>query len=126
MRTILLGVLCVCCCACARTSDNKSPGSTSSSTNTSGSAHQLGNSVHAASPTLSTDADAKLTQTVRRALSDDSTLSSAAKDATVAARDGVVTLTGAVPSQAEKERVEKDATNVAGVQRIDNQLTVKP
>ena len=45
---------------------------------------------------------------------------------TVSAKDGVVTLTGAVDSDAIKSKVEQDAKSVEGVKSVVNNLTVKP
>ncbi|MBI1763108.1 MAG: BON domain-containing protein [Acidobacteria bacterium] len=40
--------------------------------------------------------------------------------------NGVVTLTGTVPTQAEKAAAGEIAKNTEGVQRVDNQVTVNP
>jgi hyperosmotically inducible periplasmic protein len=45
---------------------------------------------------------------------------------TVTTTEGVVTLTGAVDSDAIKARVEQDAKSVEGVKSVVNNLTVKP
>ena len=45
---------------------------------------------------------------------------------TVTTMDGVVTLTGAVDSDAIKARVEQDAKSVEGVKSVVNNLIVKP
>lgn len=45
---------------------------------------------------------------------------------TVTTTEGVVTLTGAVDSDAIKSKVEQDAKSVEGVKSVVNNLTVKP
>jgi hyperosmotically inducible protein len=45
-------------------------------------------------------------------------------DISVDTRDGVVTLTGAVATQAEADRAKRIAAGIKGVTRVDSQLTV--
>ncbi|MDB6054099.1 MAG: hypothetical protein JWN25_1622 [Verrucomicrobiales bacterium] len=40
--------------------------------------------------------------------------------------DGKVTLTGSVPTDAEKQEIERTAKGIPGVQTVQNDLTVKP
>ncbi len=44
----------------------------------------------------------------------------------VAARDGVVTLTGQVPSEIEKELAASVAKDTKGVKQVDNQIQIEP
>lgn len=44
----------------------------------------------------------------------------------VAARDGVVTLTGQVPSEIEKELAASVAKDTRGVKQVDNQIQIEP
>jgi hyperosmotically inducible periplasmic protein len=68
-------------------------------------------------------ADTVITTKVKAELArDDATK---ARDINVTTVDGVVTLSGAVDSSAEKKKAEKDARNIKGVMSVDNQLTVK-
>jgi osmotically-inducible protein OsmY len=66
--------------------------------------------------------DAQLKTDVADALRWDPTITF--KDITVAAHDGVVTLTGSVPYYAEKRAVERAAQHVEGVQAIAEELEV--
>ncbi|HET6807148.1 MAG TPA: BON domain-containing protein [Frateuria sp.] len=61
---------------------------------------------------------------VRQAIVHDDGLSINARNVKVMADNGVVTLRGPVASAAEKARVERDATGVRGVTRVDNQLDI--
>lgn len=82
------------------------------------------------SPVTATDqsndaADLEITSRIRRALTDAADMSTAGENVTVVTQKGVVTLRGSVPSAEEKSRIQSMATNVAGVQRVDNELTVE-
>ena len=68
--------------------------------------------------------DATLTSNVRTRLAADSTLP--ASSITVETKDGVVTLSGTVNSEAEKSRAEQIAKGVEGVKSVTNDLTVTP
>jgi osmotically-inducible protein OsmY len=72
----------------------------------------------------SSDADLKITQEIRRALTDSDQLSTNAKNVKIVTLDRVVTLRGPVGSSAERDAVVKVAKSTAGVQRVDNQLEV--
>lgn len=63
---------------------------------------------------------------IRRAIMDDASLSTNAKNIKIiTAKGGAVTLRGVVDSQAEKDAIESKAKGVAGVQSVDNQLEIK-
>jgi hyperosmotically inducible protein len=70
--------------------------------------------------------DRKLTQTIRRALMQDKSLSSYAHNVKVIAQGGQVTLKGPVRSDAEKQNVEAKAVEVAGAGHVINQMSVAP
>ena len=65
-----------------------------------------------------------LVASVRQAIVHDDELSVKAHNVKIVANNGVVTLRGPVASAQEKARVEKDAANVRGVTRVDNQLDI--
>jgi osmotically-inducible protein OsmY len=69
--------------------------------------------------------DIEITAAVRRAVVDDSTMSTNAKNIKIVTAKGAVTLRGVVDSQAEKDAIESKAKGVAGVVSVDNQLEVK-
>jgi hyperosmotically inducible protein len=70
--------------------------------------------------------DREITQKIRRALMDDKTLSTYAHNVKVITQDGQVTLKGPVRTEDEKNTVEAKATEVAGVGRVTNQISIAP
>ena len=72
------------------------------------------------------DNDRKLTQTIRKALMQDKSLSSYAHNVKVIAQDGQVTLKGPVRSDEEKQAVESKAIEVAGAEHVVNQMSIAP
>ena len=70
------------------------------------------------------DADRKIIQEVRQALTSDNSLSTSAQNVTVVSNNGKVTLKGSVKDDSEKQKIANKATQVAGVNNVDNQLTV--
>ena len=70
--------------------------------------------------------DRKLTQTIRRALMQDKSLSSYAHNVKVIAQGGQVTLKGPVRSTAEKQNVEAKAVEAAGAGHVINQMSIAP
>ena len=70
------------------------------------------------------EADRTITQNVRKALTNDDSLSTDAKNVKVITSDGSVTLRGPVKSDKEKSEIENKAKQIAGVKKVDNQLEV--
>jgi hyperosmotically inducible periplasmic protein len=70
------------------------------------------------------EADRKITQNVRKALTNDDSLSTDGKNVKVITSDRNVTLRGPVKSEKEKSEIENKAKQVTGVKKIDNQLEV--
>lgn len=70
-------------------------------------------------------ADIKAVAEIRRALTDDSSLSTNAQNIKVIVRQGVATLRGPVANANEKGRAEQLAKKASGIARVDNQLNVK-
>ena len=68
--------------------------------------------------------DAALTTSVKAKIAADAALKTAKVD--VATKDGVVTLTGTVDTDAEKTAAGTAAKGVEGVKQVTNNLTVKP
>jgi hyperosmotically inducible protein len=69
-------------------------------------------------------ADLDTTQSIRKALMADDTLSQDAKNIKVVTNNGVVALRGAVKSDAERSTVDSIARRYAGANRVDNQVDV--
>lgn len=72
-----------------------------------------------------TESDINVTANIRKAVTDDDSLSVNAHNAKIITRNGVVTLRGPVDSQAESMRLQQLAKQTPGVTRVDNQLEVK-
>src|SRR5450432_2332202 len=70
-------------------------------------------------------ADRELAKRIRRSITSDSSLSTYAHNVKVIVRDGTVTLKGPVKSEEEKTAVGARAKNIAGADKVQNQLTVK-
>jgi hyperosmotically inducible protein len=70
--------------------------------------------------------DREVARKIRRSIVQDKTLSSYAHNVKVIAQNGMVTLKGPVRSDEEKNAVEAKAAEVAGADKVTNQLEVKP
>jgi hyperosmotically inducible protein len=70
--------------------------------------------------------DRDITQQIRRAIVKDKSLSSYAHNVKVITQNGMVTLKGPVRSEDEKMAVTVKAAEVAGQDKVTNQLDVKP
>ncbi len=68
--------------------------------------------------------DWAITTKVKAAILSDSSVSGSARFVSVTTNNGVVTLTGNVPSQADAGRIVKITKNVEGVRSVDNQMNV--
>jgi hyperosmotically inducible periplasmic protein len=71
------------------------------------------------------NSDRELARQVRRALVQDKTLSTYAHNVKVVAQNGMVTLKGPVRSDQEKQAVESKAAEIAGADKVTNQIEVK-
>src|ERR1700758_4219652 len=69
--------------------------------------------------------DLALTQKVRQAVVKDGSLSMNAKNIKIITQDGKITLKGPVDSQQEKDTTGTEAGEIAGKDKVDNQLEVK-
>lgn len=70
--------------------------------------------------------DRAITQKIRKAIHDDSSLSTYAHNIKIITQDGKVTLRGPVRSEDEKTNIEAKAAAVAGQGNVTNQLEVAP
>ena len=70
------------------------------------------------------EVDRTITQTIRKAITSDDSLSTNAKNVKIITNDGTVTLRGPVKSEKEKADIEAKAKQVAGVKNVDNQLEI--
>ena len=71
------------------------------------------------------EADRKITQQIRQAVTKDDSLSTSAQNVTIVTRDGKVTLRGTVKSDSEKQKIAEKANQASGVKTVDNLITVK-
>jgi hyperosmotically inducible periplasmic protein len=69
--------------------------------------------------------DLALTQKIRQEVVKDGSLSMNAKNIKIVARDGKVMLRGPVDSQREKDTIGSKAGEIAGKDKVENQLEVK-
>src|SRR5688572_15543508 len=74
---------------------------------------------------IESEADIRVTAAIRKAVTDDNTLSVNAHNVKITTANGVVTLRGPVKSEAEKSSIEAKAKQVAGVSRVENFLEVE-
>ena len=70
--------------------------------------------------------DRDITQQIRQSIMKDKSLSTYAHNVKIVTQGGQVTLKGPVRSEEEKKTVEVKATEVAGENKVTNQLDVKP
>lgn len=70
--------------------------------------------------------DRELAKKIRHAIMEDKSLSVAAHNVKVIVRNGNVTLRGPVNSEDEKRAIAAKATELAGAQNVQNDITVKP
>jgi hyperosmotically inducible periplasmic protein len=90
------------------------------------------NKVDASNATATADAqtnsaaDLDLTKRIRRSVMADKSLSTYAHNIKIVTVNGSVTLNGVVRSEDEKGAVEMKATNIAGKNKVTNDLKVAP
>ena len=69
--------------------------------------------------------DRQMTAKIRRAIVADKSLSTYGHNVKIVVSGGAVTLKGPVHSDAEKQSIGNTAANIAGADKVSNQLTVK-
>jgi len=72
-----------------------------------------------------TAADRDLAKKIRKSIASDSSLSTYAHNVKIIVRDGMVTLKGPVHTEDEKNAIGAKASEVAGADKVQNELTVK-
>ncbi len=70
--------------------------------------------------------DRDITQQIRRAIAQDKSLSTYAHNVKVITQNGQVTLKGPVRSDDERRAVEAKATEIAGQNKVNSELDIKP
>jgi hyperosmotically inducible protein len=71
-------------------------------------------------------ADVRITQSVRRAVTQDKSLSTYAHNVKIITAAGHVTLKGPVRTEQEKASIEAKAAQIAGADNVANEMTVVP
>jgi len=104
-------------------SDHENGSQTASPDNTR-SNRDLSNRDHSADKQPNARSDVDLTARIRRSVMDDKSLSTDGHNVKIVADNGSVTLSGVVPSDAEKMKIEKKAASVAGKDRVTNNIRV--
>jgi hyperosmotically inducible periplasmic protein len=70
--------------------------------------------------------DRDITQQIRQSIMKDKSLSTYAHNVKIVTQDGQVTLKGPVQSEDEKKAIEAKAAEVAGENKVNSELNVKP
>jgi hyperosmotically inducible protein len=70
------------------------------------------------------EADRKITQQIRQAVTKDDSLSTSAQNVKIITQDGKVTLRGTVKNENEKQKIGEMAKKASGVRNVENLLTV--
>ncbi|TAK64862.1 BON domain-containing protein [Methylobacter sp.] len=71
------------------------------------------------------ESDINITANIRKAITDQESLSVNAHNVKIIARNGVVTLRGPVDSANESTEIQRIAKQTPGVKQVDNQLEIK-
>ena len=112
----------VAACPLALAGDTKADTAGKAPDNTAVNVRDRGGDKVTAQDQAENEADRKVTQEVRKAIVDDDSLSTNAKNVKVITIDGVVTLRGPVANEQEKNKVAAKVSAVPGVKRLENQL----
>lgn len=81
---------------------------------------------HETTKATQTKADRDMTAKIRKAITDDKTLSAEAHKVGIQTHEGKVTLSGRVASEDEKTAVVAKAKDIAGASNVTDKLTVAP
>jgi hyperosmotically inducible protein len=74
----------------------------------------------------SNQSDRDLTKQIRQAIEKDKSISTYGHNVKVITQNGMVTLKGPVRSEEEKKAIEAKASEVAGADKVTNEMDVKP
>ncbi len=73
-----------------------------------------------------TKADRELAQKIRKAVTQDKSLSTYAHNVKIIVQGGVVTLRGPVRDEAERTSIQAKAAEIAGAANVHNEITIAP
>ena len=112
-------------CSKDRTESNRVSQSTAVEPDNSGrNVRDRNDAIQTAGDQSESEADRTITQSLRKAITDDDSLSTNGKNVKVVTIDGTVTLRGPVKSEKEKADIGAKAKQIAGVKKVDNQLEI--
>jgi len=112
-------------CSKDRTESNRVSQSTAVEPDNSGrNVRDRNNATQTAGDQSENEADRTITQSLRKAITDDDSISTNGKNVKVVTIDGTVTLRGPVKSEKEKADIGAKAKQIAGVKNVDNQLEI--
>lgn len=118
---LLLPSLALVLCACEQSDKTVPPSRTVDQNNSTIDANS--NSVSTSvDQSTETEADRALAQRIRRAIGDDSSLSSNARNIIIVTRNGIVTIRGSAKDSQERSTIELKIQRIPGVSRVNNQL----
>jgi hyperosmotically inducible periplasmic protein len=105
--------------------NNPGASDTNEADNTKSNSSEQNKSTETAEKQSNSKDDLALTQKIRQAVMKDGSLSMNGKNVKIIAQDGKVSLKGPVDSQQEKDTIAAKADEIAGKDKVDNQLEVK-
>jgi len=112
-------------CSKDRTESNRVSQSTAVEPDNSGrNVRDRNNATQTAGDQSENEADRTITQSLRKAITDDDSISTNGKNVKVVTIDGTVTLRGPVKSEKEKADIGAKAKQIAGLKKVDNQLEI--
>ena len=123
-KLIVVGcaVLSLCCIPIAAVAQDQS-----AATSTTAPDNSAKNKTHSntADQQLENSSDRDLTKKIRQSLMADKSLSMYGHNIKIISQNGAVTLKGPVHSEEEKQAIASKAVEIAGQDKVSNQLTVK-
>jgi hyperosmotically inducible protein len=102
------------------------PPARTASDNTGGTVQYRSGATRTPDDPSESTADRSLSQWLRQAVVTDMALSPTARRITISTSERIVTLRGLVNSPQERERIEAKVQYIAGQNKVDNQLEIKP
>ena len=117
----LMGSCWICQANCQQAAPSTSPDNTQSNL-----ADQKAENPTSADQQKNNSSDIQTTRAIRQALMHDNNLSTYAHNVKVITQNGEVTLKGPVKTAEERDEVQAKAGEIAGPEKVTNQITVQP
>ncbi|MCU1300544.1 MAG: putative phosphoslipid binding protein [Candidatus Sulfotelmatobacter sp.] len=125
IRTALFASLVLGTCSLAGAQEPASPSNAPQADNTKINQRDRNTNEPTADQQKSNRSDRDITQQVRKAIIEDKSLSTYAHNVKVITQNGMVTLKGPVRSDEEKKTIEAKAAEVAGADKVTDEMDVK-